>query len=139
MPPHEHVVRVVKEWIGKAEADYTAGTCLLSLKDKAPFDVVCFHAQQCVEKYFKSVLVARSLQVPKTHDIGKIAALLPPPVPVGLTPEQMRWLTGFATESRYPGGDMASETDAREAMRIVEGVRVAVRAVLPRESLASMD
>lgn len=97
MPPHEHIVRVIKEWVGKAENDYRAGARLLSSEDDALYDVVGFHAQQCVEKYLKAVLVAHSLPVPKTHDIEKIIALLPLPSPtVNLTPEQMRWMTGFA-------------------------------------------
>ncbi|MGD0094015.1 MAG: HEPN domain-containing protein [Planctomycetota bacterium] len=135
MPPRERVIQVVKEWVGKAEEDYLAGNHLRALGDAAPHDVVCFHAQQCVEKYLKAILVANSLPVPKTHVIGKIAALLPQPAPVNLTPEQMRWLTEFAVDSRYPGGDTADRDEADDAMRTAEIVRAAVRAVLPAEAL----
>ena len=135
MPPRERVIQVVKEWVGRAEGDYLAGNHLRSLGDAAPHDVVCFHAQQCVEKYLKAVLVANSLPVPKTHVIGKIVALLPKPAPVSLTPEQARWLTEFAVDSRYPNSSAADKAEADEAMKTAAGVRSAVRAVLPSEAL----
>ncbi len=134
MPPREHIVRVIKEWVGKAEGDYEAATQLFAMKNTATYDAVCFHAQQCVEKYLKAILVDHSLPVPKTHDIGKLFGLLPDPLTVRLTPEQMRWLTTFATDSRYPGGDAASEADAEETLATATSIRAAVRAVLPSEA-----
>ena len=77
MPPREHIVRVIKEWVGKAEGDYRAATHLFTAEDATTYDAVCFHAQQCVEKYLKAILVDHSLPVPKTHDIGKLFGLLP--------------------------------------------------------------
>lgn len=109
MPPREHVIRVIREWVGKAESDYLVATRLFAMKDEKTYDAVCFHAQQCVEKYLKAILVDHSLPVPKTHDIEKLVGLSPHPLTVELTPEQMRWLTAFAADSRYPGGRAASE------------------------------
>jgi HEPN domain-containing protein len=40
-------------------------------------DSVCFHAQQCVEKYLKAVLVEHDIHFPKVHDLVRIATLLP--------------------------------------------------------------
>ena len=134
MPPREHIVRVIKEWVGKAEGDYRAATHLFAVEDATTYDAVCFHAQQCVEKYLKAILVDHSLPVPKTHDIGKLFGLLPAPLTIRLTPEQMRWLTAFATEFRYPGGDAASEADAKEALATATNIRAAVRAILPPEA-----
>jgi HEPN domain-containing protein len=46
------------------------------MEDDCFTDTVCFHAQQCVEKYLKAFLVLEGIDFPKTHDIGKISALL---------------------------------------------------------------
>jgi HEPN domain-containing protein len=46
-----------------------------------PFDTVCFHAQQCVEKYLKSWLVFRCMNVPRSHDF---VILLNLAMPTGL-------------------------------------------------------
>lgn len=42
-------------WIEKVAHDLFAAEHLASLGDVAPLDVVCFHAQQCVEKCLKAV------------------------------------------------------------------------------------
>lgn len=33
------------------------------------YDGICFHAQQCAEKYLKAVLAEAGLPVVKTHDL----------------------------------------------------------------------
>ena len=38
--------------------------------------MVCFHAQQAVEKSLKSVLYERHVDFRRTHDLGELAALL---------------------------------------------------------------
>ncbi|MBY0525833.1 MAG: HEPN domain-containing protein [Gemmataceae bacterium] len=42
-----------------------------------PVEAVCFHAQQCVEKYLKAILVYRSIPFPKSHNIRVLMALVP--------------------------------------------------------------
>ncbi len=72
MPSREHVLRVIMEWVKKAEQDMQAAVQLLSLGNVSPIEVVCFHSQQCIEKFLKSVLVLYQIPVPKIHDIEKI-------------------------------------------------------------------
>ena len=64
--------------MAKAEGDLKAAAHILKLGPDCPADIVCFHAQQCVEKYTKGLLVARGVAFPKTHDIEALCALLPP-------------------------------------------------------------
>ncbi len=56
MPERDRILAVVAEWVEKAEHDLTAASHTLKLGKQCPTDTVCFHAQQCVEKYFKAVL-----------------------------------------------------------------------------------
>lgn len=51
------LVQVVRLWVNKAENDLAAAALTLKAGRKAPADTVCFHAQQCVEKYVKALLV----------------------------------------------------------------------------------
>ncbi len=69
MPEHENMLRVVREWVIKAENDLKTAEHVLKLESECPTDTVCFHAQQTVEKYIKSLLVLRGIDFPKTHDI----------------------------------------------------------------------
>ena len=87
MPELDKVIIVIREWIGKAENDLKTAVHTLEMDDECPTDTVCFHAQQCVEKYLKALLVLEETDFPKTHDIRKIIALLPGRVRVPLTVE----------------------------------------------------
>jgi len=57
MPDHDRVLQVVREWVIKAENDLKNAAHTLKMGADCPTDTVCFHAQQCVEKYMKAVLV----------------------------------------------------------------------------------
>jgi HEPN domain-containing protein len=55
--------RQVRQWIEKAEHDLRNAEHTLTLRDEdCPFDTVCFHAQQCVEKYLKGWLSSSRLR-----------------------------------------------------------------------------
>nr|VFJ91333.1 MAG: HEPN domain-containing protein [Candidatus Kentron sp. H]VFJ93958.1 MAG: HEPN domain-containing protein [Candidatus Kentron sp. H]VFJ99171.1 MAG: HEPN domain-containing protein [Candidatus Kentron sp. H] len=134
MPTRKEILMVVKEWVEKAEDDYRAAAHLLSMADgPIPYTIICFHAQQCVEKYLKAILVDHSLHVPKTHDIEEIVRLLPASLSFNPTAAQMRHLTSFAVDFRYPGGDVTGKVDAEEIMAITGALRASARATLPAE------
>lgn len=46
----------VAEWVSKAEGDFLTGGRELRARKSPNYDAVCFHAQQCAEKYPKAVL-----------------------------------------------------------------------------------
>ena len=135
MPSPEQVARVASEWVEKAEHDFQAAVWLLELGQAAPTDVVCFHAQQCVERYSKSLMVLAQLPVPKTHDIEKVLALMPEGGQLSLTPAEMRALTGYAAEMRYPGHAPVSLEEAQRAVELARRVRAQARDILPEKAL----
>ena len=135
MPVPSAVNIVVREWVTKAESDLRAAAYLLEPREDRPTDAVCFHAQQCVEKYIKALLVLRSTDFPKTHDIGKLTGLLPAILQPRLTPEEQRRLTGYAAAARYPGSSEIASAEARRAVALARRVRREIRRTLPRETL----
>jgi HEPN domain-containing protein len=60
MPDPENVRAVVREWVEKAENDIETAALVLRAGSRCPVDTVCFHAQQCVEKYLKALLAGRT-------------------------------------------------------------------------------
>jgi len=48
---------IVSEWVQKAQADLLTSRRELAVQDDPNYDAVCFHAQQCAEKYLKACLV----------------------------------------------------------------------------------
>lgn len=131
MPSREQVLRVVREWVEKAENDWRTACHTLGLAQNCPTDAVCFHAQQCVEKYLKALLTLRQIEFPKTHDLGELTARLPSEVDVGLSVEAQRQLTNYATGARYPGWPAIPLSEAREAVRLARRARSRIRKHLP--------
>ncbi|OGV59606.1 MAG: hypothetical protein A2X45_05075 [Lentisphaerae bacterium GWF2_50_93] len=67
-------------------------------------DAVCFHAQQCCEKYLKACLLKAGKEPKKIHDLSALleqVILLQPEWNVFRT--DMAWLTQFGVSFRYPG------------------------------------
>jgi HEPN domain-containing protein len=136
MPAPEHVAEVVGEWVDKAENDLKNAAHTLTMGEKCPTDTVCFHAQQCVEKYLKAFLVCSSIEFPKTHDIAAIMLLMREQTRPKLTIGEQRTLTTYATVARYPGyREPITLADARRAVSIARRVRKEIRRLLPKEAL----
>lgn len=124
--------RVARQWIEKAEGDLLTAEHTLSLGTECPTDTVCYHAQQCVEKYIKALLTLEGIDFPKTHDIAELVALLPDLGATGLTAEQQERLTRFATVTRYPGDyPPITLAETRTAVEIAKSARARLRGCLP--------
>ena len=61
--------RDVRDWVVKAEEDYEAARTLVRKRKPNLSNAVCFHAQQCAEKYLKAFLTCHRIAFPKTHDL----------------------------------------------------------------------
>ena len=107
---------ITDEWVRKAEGDFATATRELAVTANPTYDAVCFHAQQCAEKYLKARLQEANIFFGKTHDL---TALLDLVLPVESSWDALRTdmqvLTVFAVAYRYPG-DSADKNDAEEAV-----------------------
>jgi len=137
MPDRDEVFGVIREWILKAENDLKTAVHTLKLGDECPTDTVCFHAQQCVEKYLKAFLVSEGIDFPKTHDLERLVGLLPVRSRPRLSAEEQGRLTDYATGSRYPGWGEIPLPETRKAVAVARRVRQEMRRRLPREILRS--
>jgi HEPN domain-containing protein len=118
---------ITREWVDKAEGDFSTAERELQVKTDPNYDAVCFHAQQCAEKYLKARLQEANIFFGKTHDLATLLDLL---LPVEAAWDTLRsdlqTLTVFAVAYRYPG-DSADESEAREAVMKCQNIRHAVR------------
>jgi HEPN domain-containing protein/predicted nucleotidyltransferase len=134
--PPDPLIAVLREWLRKAEHDLTTAAHTLKLGKEAPGETVGFHAQQCVEKYIKALLVFRGTPVPKTHDIAALRALLPRGLRPKLTVTVQKQLTRYAVVLCYPDlGPDVPLAEARKAVAIARRVRKEVRRHLPPAAL----
>ncbi len=117
------------EWIEKAEGDWRVAQRELGSENPV-YDAVCFHAQQCAEKYLKAVLEEQGQDIPKTHDLVVLLNLLPDrPLEIEGERAALARLSTYAVGFRYPGEDAAPE-DAQESLEVARRIREQVRGKL---------
>jgi HEPN domain-containing protein len=136
MPAPDPIIAVLREWLAKADNDLKTAAHTLTLGKDCPTDTVCFHTQQCVEKYIKALLTFRGITFTMTHNIHVLRALLPPKLRPKLDKKTQDRLTDYATVMRYPGsGPDVPLAEARQAVAIARRVRKEVRQHLPPAAL----
>jgi HEPN domain-containing protein len=118
-----------RAWVKSAEEDYELARS--ALQRKKPLTTgVCFHAQQCAEKYMKAMLISRSAEFPKTHDLLLLNNLCSNAgIFLEINPKLLNTLSDYAVRTRYPGA-APNEEDAREAIQIMKSVRAFARSLL---------
>ncbi len=117
------MVNPVAEWVEKAEEDYRVALSLRRLRRYPAHNSVCFHAQQCVEKYLKAVLEQHGVVIRKIHALPTLLDQCAEHYPLlSATRADMVRLSAYAVEFRYPG-ETATETDARIAVDIMKRSR----------------
>ena len=126
------VLAVILQWVEKAEHDLTTASYTLRLRANCPTDTLCFHAQQCVEKYLKALLVLNGVDFGRAHHISTLLSLLPPSIRPQMTPEEQERFTEYAVTTRYPGDyDPITREEAKQAVQIARRVRNQARRRLP--------
>jgi HEPN domain-containing protein len=118
-----------EEWLRKADGDYATACRELKAPDGPNLDAVCFHAQQCVEKIMKGLLIQRGVVPPRTHDLVSLSGALRSAVGEWSWPvEELRFLTRASVDFRYPG-ESADEPEAKAAVDIATRARGALRSL----------
>jgi len=115
--------KLVKEWIYKAEEDFEAAILLARKKRKPVPDVVCFHAQQCIEKYLKAYLIKNEIEPPQIHDLLRLNRLcIEVDREFEVISEKLEILNAYAVNFRYPG-EAATVEEAKEALENAKDIR----------------
>ncbi len=117
-------------WVDKAEADYAIALLARRSRKKRIRDIVCFHLQQCVEKYLKGRLVEAAIPFPKIHDLEWLLdpVITVEPLWATLGPA-LSAITDYAVEVRYPGRD-TTPTEARRILVATTKIRNIARVAL---------
>jgi len=119
-----------EEWIEKAEDDYRTAMALDAADVPA---VVCFHSQQCIEKYLKAALVAHGQEAPRIHDLIALNETVEKSdTRFSALGEQLQVLTPYSVIIRYPGS-RASPEGAQKACEAMRRLRAQIRRILDLE------
>lgn len=118
---------ITKEWVDKAEGDWTSANREVIVLTDPNYDLVCFLAQQCAEKCLKANLQEEGIAPPKVHDLEKLMDLLLPTQPFwSVLLPALDQLSDYAVNFRYPGHS-ADKKEAEEAVERCREVREVAR------------
>jgi len=113
----------VNQWLDKAERDFHTASRELEASANPNYDAVCFHAQQCVEKLMKGLLIKFGVTPPRTHGLIALSNLLTSECREWTaSSDDLRFLSRAAVDFRYPGETADRET-AGEALLICTSLR----------------
>ncbi len=127
---------ISRQWVEKAEHDLKNAEHTLVLGNDCPFDTVCFHAHQCVEKYLKAVLTTSGVDFPRTHDLTELHRRLPTRLRTTIPIADLAELNPYAIEARYPGPwEPQSRDNAVRAVEIAHRAREVLRKRFPEDAL----
>jgi HEPN domain-containing protein len=91
------------------------------------YDAVCFHAQQCAEKYLKAVLQENEKHIPKIHNLIELMLLCEE---IDSSFEMLRSdlvvIERYSVRVHYPG-EFAEKTDAKSAYAAAKTTRTFIR------------
>ena len=112
----------VERWLNKAKDDLRKAKDNLNIKN---YDLTSFLCQQAVEKALKSVLIEKTKEFPKIHDLvrlGKLAEINKELL------KECEKLTFVYTETRYPDTSdreytqQEAEDDIKTAEKIIKWI-----------------
>lgn len=118
------------EWMSKAEGDFLTPGRELRARKSPNYDAVCFHAQQCAEKYLKAVLQENERSIPKIHNLIELMLLCEE---TDSSFEMLRadlvTMERYSVRVRYPG-KFAEKDEAQSAYAAAGTTRKFIRQTL---------
>lgn len=114
----------VLEWERFAEMDYVTANHLDKTLYPKPMEIICYHCQQCAEKYLKALTEHLGNEIEKTHDLGNLATTISEnlEVPQNVLVSCAK-LTQYGVKIRYPQEFEMSENHVKAAIADMENVR----------------
>jgi len=112
--------KIFETWLQYAADDLKSAEVLLRAKI---YNMVCFHAQQAVEKTLKAMLAAANQPIPRLHNLIRLQHLVEDALGYNLDipEEDLMFLNDIYLDSRYPTdlgvlpGGLPNAEDARRA------------------------
>jgi HEPN domain-containing protein len=118
------------EWVKKAESDFATMEREAAVAADPNYDIICFLAQQCAEKYLKARLCEATIEFSKIHNLSVLLDQV-----INIEPqwesyrEKLLFLNQFAVKVRYPGAGAEPE-DVHDALEFCRDFRRVARKAL---------
>jgi len=114
---------IAREWVDKAEGDFEAADLTLHAREVPIIDAVCFHSQQCAEKYLKAFLQEHRIRFERRHELIPLLELC---LALDKSFESLQSLEQYGVLIRHPGLTVPAET-AEQAFESANQIRDFIR------------
>jgi len=122
----------LRQWLELADNDLTLASFSAKNMWPVPYEIICFHCQQAVEKFLKWFLVLHDMEPPKIHDLEELEKLCETIMPeFSEIYEKCTVLSGFAVQSRYPNEIRVEKQDMDKALDYAKFIREFIRTKFP--------
>jgi HEPN domain-containing protein len=113
----------VKEWLQLADDDLYSAQ-ILNQAVRKPYEIICYHCAQAVEKYLKAYLTYQDIIPKKTHDLIFLNSLcIEKDNEFQNVDNLCNTLNRYANDIRYPHKYEVNETDVDFSLDGVEKIR----------------
>ncbi|MGA3058534.1 MAG: HEPN domain-containing protein [Candidatus Limnocylindrales bacterium] len=103
MPTAEKQVAFALRWLTKAKSDLAVARLVLQRDPEMEPWLAAYHAQQAAEKSLKALLIARSIEPDRKHDLVKLSEGLPAGLDSGASSQELATLSKYSSDVRYSG------------------------------------
>ncbi len=120
----EHEAR---KWLATAQTDFDVASHLFNTFYPRPFEIICYHCQQCAEKAIKAVIISKGAPggMPKLHDLSFLLNQLKNMVEIDERYyDYADTLTPYGVAVRYPNELFLEEHHAENALKMSEEILV---------------
>ena len=93
--------KLVNDWIILAEKDIK--TASLIINEEYLTNIVAFHCQQAIEKYFKAYILEHDKPLLKIHDLPKLYGIIKQIKDLEIDEDLLSIINETYIEDRYPG------------------------------------
>ncbi len=119
---------LIREWMEYSRMDLESAKYLTRMKPD-PFEIICYHCQQSVEKSLKAVLIMKEIRPPKIHDLNELVSLCDIEELNSLL-KLILPLNDYAVIVRYPSATILGKEDAKQAIHVAETVTSTIEKIL---------
>jgi len=115
-------IEEVKEWFRIADDDLYSAK-ILNESVHRPYEIICYHCSQAVEKYLKGYLVYNGIVPKKTHDLSFLNRLC---IDIDENFKDIQKLCDYITtfaNTRYPHRHETTENDVEFAIKATENIK----------------
>lgn len=89
-----------------------------------PYEIICYHCQQAVEKYLKAYLLYNGIKPPRSHDLDQLCEMCQEyEADFEAIHNQCATLTQYGTQPRYPYEIEIFERHMTEALAFARQVK----------------